>query len=285
MARVYTFAVTQPCDVKTFLRHRCGLSSRMIIRLKQEETGITVNGKHARVIDPLAAGDTVELQMPEETDDSPGICAPISVLWEDEDFLVTDKPADLPIHPSAGHETDALSLRVRGYYAARGEKTAFRPLYRLDKDTSGLLIAAKNSYAAAASSLEKVYFGVCEGEIANPGTIDRPIGLLPGHSIQRGCVDSGQPAVTHFEPIKSDGKHTLLRFRLETGRTHQIRVHMASIGHPLAGDDFYGGSLNVLGRQALHCGEAVLAFPPREQPLKLSAPFPEDLRRAFPALF
>lgn len=285
MARVYTFTVVQPCTVKTFLRCRCGLSSRMVIRLKQEAAGITVNGEHARVIDPLVAGDKVMLRMPEENDDSPGIHAPVSVIWEDEDFLVIDKPAALPIHPSAGHEADALSLRVRGYYAARGEKTAFRPLYRLDKDTSGLVVAAKNSYAAAAASLEKTYFGVCEGEITKPGTIDRPIGLLPGHSIQRGCVDWGQPAVTHFEPVRTDGKHTLLRFRLETGRTHQIRVHMASIGHPLAGDDFYGGSLAQISRQALHCGEAVLRFPPLEKLLHFEAPFPEDLCRAFPALF
>ena len=92
MARVYTFTVTQPCTVKIFLRRRCGLSSRMVIRLKQEAAGITVNGEHARVIDPLAVGDKVVLKMPEESDDSPGIHAPISVVWEDEDFLVIDKP-------------------------------------------------------------------------------------------------------------------------------------------------------------------------------------------------
>ena len=256
----------------------------MVIRLKKVENGITVNGVHARVIDALHPGDVVALQMPEDTANGETIDVPLTILYEDNDFLVIDKPAGMPVHPSAGHENDSLSQAVRGYYAKRGETTSFRPLYRLDKDTSGLLIAAKNSYAAASARVQKFYFAVCEGEITQSGTVDVPIGLLPGHSVQR-CVGEGQPAVTHYEPLAFDGCHTLVRCRLETGRTHQIRVHMASIGHPLAGDDMYGGSRSCIARQALHCGEGTVSFLPLSAPLELHSPFPEDICRAFPALF
>ena len=126
-------------------------------------------------------------------------------------------------------------------------------MYRLDKDTSGLVVAAKNSYVAAACRVEKDYFAVCRGHVAAPGTVDVPIGLLPGHSIQR-CVGVGQPAVTHYVPLAWDGTHTLVRCRLETGRTHQIRVHMAYIGHPVAGDPVYGPKkiITELEGQCLH---------------------------------
>ena len=282
--RRYAFTVPEETDVKTFLRRRCGVSASMLTRLKQVENGITVNGAFAWVTQRLFPGDEVALCMPEDTADGEAICVPLRVVYEDEDFLVIDKPPGMPVHPSAGHEHDSLAQAVRGYYRERNETTAFRPLYRLDKDTSGLVVAAKNSYAAAACRVEKDYFAVCRGHVAAPGTVDAPIGLLPGHSIQR-CVGVGQPAVTHYVPLAWDGTHTLVRCRLETGRTHQIRVHMASIGHPLAGDDMYGGSLAFISRQALHCGRAKAVFPPLLGPLVFHAPFPEDICRAFPALF
>ena len=132
--RSYTFTAQEETTVKTFLRQTCGLSSSMVIRLKKVENGITVNGVHARVIDALHPGDVVALQMPEDTANGEAIDVPLTILYEDNDFLVIDKPAGMPVHPSAGHENDSLSQAVRGYYAKQGETTSFRPLYRLDKD-------------------------------------------------------------------------------------------------------------------------------------------------------
>ncbi len=148
-------------------------------------------------------------------------------------------------------------------------------------DTSGALLAAKNAYAAALlpKSVSKVYVGVCEGIIKTKGTVDKPIRLKEGHTIERETGEGGVRAVTHYEPLLSGNGHTLLRFTLETGRTHQIRVHMSSIGNPLAGDDLYGGSRALIGRQALHCAEVSFVRPISNEEITVKAPLPEEFER------
>ena len=179
-------------------------------------------------------------------------------------------------------DRDSLLNRVAFHYQRTGQAPAFRPLYRLDKDTSGILLVGKHRAAVSSAQVEKTYYAVCQGELSGDGTVEAPIALEPGSKIRRCCREDGQPAVTHWQVLASQEGHTLLRLRLETGRTHQIRVHMAHLGHPLAGDDLYGGSRQRLCRQALHCGELSLVCKPLGAGLRLAAPFPEDMAAAFP---
>ena len=158
----------------------------------------------------------------------------------------------------------------------------FRPLYRLDRDTSGALAVGKHRLAASCAQVGKVYYGVAQGELSGSGRIDTPIGLAPGSKIRRQCGEGGQPATTHWQALARGGGFTLLAFRLETGRTHQIRTHMARLGHPLAGDDLYGGARERMGRQALHCGQLELRCPPLGLEAVFCCPFPPDLLQAFP---
>ena len=143
-------------------------------------------------------------------------------------------------------------------------------------------MVGKHRAAVSSAQVEKAYYAVVEGNLSGSGTVDSPIGLEPGSKIRRHCCPDGQPAVTHWESLLQQEDHSLLKFHLETGRTHQIRVHMASLGYPLAGDDLYGGSLERIPRQALHCGAVSLTCVPLRTDLKLTCPFPEDFLRAFP---
>ena len=250
------------------------------------EGGILVNGQPCRANAVLEAGDLLALVLPEETADYPSAPLPLKILYEDGDFLLLAKPAGTPVHPSPGHDQDSLLNGLACHYQRTGQRCRMRPLYRLDRDTSGLLLFGKNRIAAGAR-LEKRYLAVCQGPLAGWGTVDLPIGLEPGSKIKRACgakLAESRPAVTHWRALAWEEGHTLLELWLETGRTHQIRVHMAALGHPLAGDDLYGGSRERSGRQALHCQ----ALTVRCKALGWDRAFwgepPEDLKRAFPAL-
>ncbi|MGI6255379.1 MAG: RluA family pseudouridine synthase [Acutalibacter sp.] len=267
--------------VKEFARRYLGLSARVLTRLKQGG-GLLRNHIPCRTVDVLFAGDVLELCFPEESQEYQPVEGPLSILWEDENYLVLDKPPAMPVHPSPGHDRDSLLNRVAFYYQQTGQTPAFRPLYRLDRDTSGIVVVGKHRAAVSSAQVEKAYFAVVEGELTGSGKVDVPIGLEPGSKIRRQCRQDGQPAVTHWESLAWKEGHSLLRFRLETGRTHQIRVHMAYINHPLAGDDLYGGSREWISRQALHCRAVSLACVPLHADFTWNSPFPEDLLRAFP---
>ena len=164
---------------------------------------------------------------------------------EDDYLLILNKPPYMPVHPSPGHDDGTLCNFVSFYQRQKGEDWSFRPINRLDKDTSGLVLGGKDAYTAfALKKVKKTYYAVCQGELFGDGVIDAPIRLKEGHGIQRETGLGGKPAVTHWRALAWGKGHTLLALTLETGRTHQIRVHLSSIGHPLAGDDFYGGSGN-----------------------------------------
>ena len=152
---------------------------------------------------------------------------PFAVLYEDEDFLVLDKPYNMPVHPSPGHDRDSV-LNAAAWYFQNTPDFVFRPLYRLDRDTTGALVLAKNKFAANAK-LTKTYRAVCEGEAPESGCVNVPIGLKPGHKVER-CAGIGDEAVTEFQTVKTSGGYSLIDFHLKTGRTHQIRVHMAHLG-------------------------------------------------------
>lgn len=285
MRRCVSYTVPQDWDgrsVKEFIRQYLGLSSRTLVKQKHTADGVLKNGQPCRSVDFLVSGDVLELRFPEEREAYEPAEGPLSVLWESQDYLVVDKSPQMPIHPSPGHDRDSLLNRVAFYYKKTGQSPAFRPLYRLDRDTSGIVAIGKHRVAVSSARIEKVYYAVCQGTLSGLGTVKAPIALEPGSKIRRQCSDEGLPAVTHWRALASENGHTLLKLHLETGRTHQIRVHMAHLGHPLAGDDFYGGSRRIISRQALHCGRLSLTCNPLNVKVELNCPLPEDLLEAFP---
>lgn len=283
--RVLRYVIPPEADgmtVKEFARHRLGFSARLLTGQKQAPDGIVKNGVPCRVTELLRPGDALSFTLPEEEGNYPAVPLPLPILWETEDYLAADKPWNMPVHPSPGHDDDSL-LNAAAYHCRQmGETGRFRPLYRLDKDTSGVMLLAKNK-AAALAKTEKLYLAVCEGELTGSGTVDLPIGLKEGSRIQREC-GHGDDAITHWRAVRSDGDHTALLLSLETGRTHQIRVHMAGVGHPLAGDDLYGGGLDTIKRQALHCFFVRLTCRPLALTKEITAELPKDMRAAFPWL-
>lgn len=262
--------------LREFLRRTCSVSASILTQLKRRERGIEINGVHARVVEKIKAGDVVSITLPDEKNEIPPVCLPIKILYEDEHVIAYDKPPFMAAHPVHGHQGDTLANAAAFYALSKGESYAFHAINRLDRDTSGVLLAAKNGYSAPllAKTAKKVYIGVCEGLVSGSGTINAPIRLKEGHTIERETGEGGVPAVTHYRALKFGNGHTLLSFTLETGRTHQIRVHMASIGHPLAGDDMYGGSRELIDRQALHCAEMTFVHPITGECVTIGSPLP-----------
>lgn len=250
---------------------RCGVSRRLVTKLKRVPMGITRCDELLKTIDTVHTGDVITLKNPDESflEANEGLIVPI--VYEDENLVIFNKPAGMPVHPSIKHQGDTLG----NCFSAMYQGLTFRPINRLDKDTSGLCAVAKSAHAANVYSgkIDKVYFAVTEGKPVPlkkiPGIewtetewgycIDAPIGRAGESIIRREVREDGQRAVTNYTIINGNEKHCLVRVVLETGRTHQIRVHFSSVGHPLAGDDFYGGSLECCKIQALHCGE--MSFP------------------------
>lgn len=261
-------------SVRNFLRRHCGVSARLLARLKRTANGITRCGEPLRSIDVLHAGDRVSLCFPEDTCTIQAVELPLEVVYEDDTLLVVNKPPFQPVHPVHEHQRDTLANAVVFYSRQKGENYTFRAVNRLDRDTSGLVLIAKNSFAHTflAGRVQKTYTALCEGYISGCGTLNDPIRLKEGHTIQRETGRGGVSAVTHYRVIRQAFGHTLLSLWLETGRTHQIRTHLSSIGHPLAGDEMYGGSRAFFDRQCLHCQSLTLVHPLTGSTLFLTRP-------------
>ena len=267
---------------KVFLRSFCKLSARTMIRLKQVPDGITSDGRLLRTIDPVQAGQVILLRLPEESHPmQQAVTLPVSVVYEDDDVTVYDKPPYMPIHPSAGHACDTLANAAAARSAARGTTELFRPVNRLDRNTSGLAVTARHAHAAARLSgqVEKVYLAVTEGIPPVEGTIDAPLRPMEGHGIRREIGAGGEDAVTHWRTLATGNGHALLAVVIDTGRTHQIRAHFACTGYPLAGDDMYDGHLDYIGRHALHCAAVRFTQPVTGRSIQLTAPLPTDFCR------
>lgn len=280
--RKIVFIVPEQYDsipLRGFLRGFIHLSAHQTARLKRQAGGITRNGKPVIAPDLLHAGDRITLTFPDDDKTAEPVALEVPVIFEDADLLVLDKPAFMPMYPCPGHDRDSLANAAAYLQMASGEQNSFRPVYRLDRDTTGLVLLAKNSFAAAklSGAVRKTYLAVCEGVLKGSGVINLPIGLKPGHSIQRAVVQSGIAAVTRWRAVKTGQNHSLVAIHLKTGRTHQIRVHFSSYGHPLAGDDMYGGSLEEIGRQALHCTEIRFRHPVTGERIRLRSPLPQDM--------
>ena len=212
---------------------------------------------------------------------------PLDILYEDEDILVVNKPSDTPIHPSQGNYDNSLANGVKYYYEQQGINFVFRCINRLDRDTTGLVVIAKNMLSGAALNLAMVnreihrtYLAVVKGKLPENGTIDFPIARKDGSTVER-CVDfeTGEHAVTHFECLEQNEKYSLAKIWLETGRTHQIRVHMNYIGHPLPGDFLYHNDRTEIGRQALHSWKLEFHHPVSGELMQFETPLPEDMRK------
>lgn len=280
--KTISFTVPKSCDkidTKTFLRKHCNLSARTLSKLKRTMLGISRNGELLKTTDILGAGDEVVLSMPDDVNNIKPVKGQLDILFEDDYIMVVNKPTLMPVHPTKIHQEDTLANIVSFYMQKKGEYYTFRAINRLDRDTSGCLLIAKDRYCAHVlpSSVKKEYVAVCEGEIKSRGTVDKPIKVMEGRSIQRVVASDGARSVTHFFPIMYNNGHTLTRFILETGRTHQIRCHMSSIGHPLAGDDMYYGSLKYITRQALHCRKLSFIHPITKENIEVVSLLPKDM--------
>ncbi len=265
------------CSLKDFLINKEGVSKRFLSKLKRTENGITRNGLLIRTVDMVYKGDVIVLKTEDESFLEPNPDLDVRIAFENESLVVFDKPVGMPVHPSIKHQGDTLG----NFFAAIYPKLTFRPVNRLDRDTSGLCLAAKNPYAAVTlqNSVKKVYYAVAEGKTEDYGTIDLPIAREKESIIKRTVRSDGQQAVTHYKAIDRNEKYTLLEINLETGRTHQIRVHFSFIGHPLAGDDMYGGDCSIIENQALHCGCLSFYDPLSGELINVSSPIRDDMKK------
>ncbi|WP_276357824.1 RluA family pseudouridine synthase [Cohnella caldifontis] len=241
----------------------------------------------------LLQGATLRLHLfPKERIDFPADWMELNVLYEDEFTLVVGKPAGIEVHPSEQGQRRTLAHAVASYYEMTGQEVRIRHIHRIDKDTTGPVLYAKNEFAhyqydkdMREKRIERIYLALAEGVIPqDKGTIDKPIGQDRHHSTRRRISETGDPAVTHYEVVERFGGHTLVRLRLETGRTHQIRVHLSAIGHPLAGDGMYGGSRKVMSRQALHGEKLIWRHPWTGEKQQVRAPLPDDFAQALESL-
>lgn len=231
--------------VERFLKNQ-GYSHSCLVHLKKTKEGIKRNGVRTYTTDRLSFGDVLETVFIEEESSGNIVTSkiPLDIVYEDEDLLVVNKAADTPVHPSQGNYENSLANGVANYYWKQGEHFVFRCINRLDRDTTGLVVIAKNMLSGAVLSramvnreIHRTYLAVVKGRLPKLEVIDLPIARKVGSTIER-CVnrDFGERAVTHYECVKRNEKYSLAKVWLETGRTHQIRVHMNAIGHPLPGD-------------------------------------------------
>ncbi|MCI3926915.1 RluA family pseudouridine synthase, partial [Paenibacillus sp. TRM 82003] len=251
-----------------------------ILPIPQKVAGrlISVNGV-------MRMGKLLKLKLfPEERPEFEGEWRELNILYEDDFTLVVNKPEGMEVHPSAKGQTGTLAHAVAAYYNMTNQSCRVRHVHRLDKDTTGPVLYAKNELAHYVFDLamrekrmERIYTALAEGVIASKsGVIDAPIGQDRHHSTRRRVSETGEKAVTRYEVIETFADHTYVRLRLETGRTHQIRVHLSHLGHPIAGDGLYGGHRPLIHRQALHGEKLVWQHPWTNERMEVRAPLPDD---------
>lgn len=274
-------------NIKEVLKAEFSMSDGLLLKLKRLDK-IYLNGKNASVNQNISKNDLVECYLDYDEDNSNIIPTemPINIVYEDDTFLIVNKPAGIPVHPSMDHYTDSLSNGIAFYFSKICLKKKIRPVNRIDKDTSGIVIFAKNEYIQEclirqmkSKQFVKKYIAVVNGNLDNSvGTINAPIARKEGSIIER-CVNSnGDNAITHYKVLKRTANYDIVECILETGRTHQIRVHFAHIGHSLLGDTLYGTHSDLIKRQALHSYEVDFIHPITKQNVKYIADIPEDLK-------
>lgn len=290
MKRVFNYKIDEEYNgkiIKDFLTNKCRMSGTLLKVLKRTEDGIMVNGKRQFVTYMLKNKDILTVSIYENASENIiPVKLDFTVIYEDEDIMIVDKPPHMPTHPSQGNFTNTLANALMYYWKEKGEEHVFRAVNRLDKDTSGLMCLAKNSYAHAilcdaikSKKIKRKYRAIVCGDLSENGTIDVPI-IRESESVIKRCVSlDGKRAVTHYKIIKRLGDYTLIELELETGRTHQIRVHMSYIGHPLLGDWLYGTENHCLfERQALHSCYISLTHPIKGDKIIFTSEIAQDMQ-------
>lgn len=277
--------------VKTLLRTKFNFSSRLLTKLKYQHL-VFLNGSPVAGWITPKPGDVLSIKLPEEKSDFPSENIPIHPVYEDSDLLLLNKQPGIIVHPTKGHPYHTIANGLMKYMEDTDQSFKIRFVNRLDMDTTGLLIVAKNSHAQddlvkqmKANTTEKRYIALVNGLIERESfTIDLPIGRPDPEDVRRGVMmEGGHPSVTHGKvlerfPAVRGNDYTMVELLLETGRTHQIRVHMSHIGHPLIGDSLYGGSnTDLLQRQALHAYKLSFRHPISGKPITIQAPLPDDM--------
>lgn len=288
MTRELTYTIAPEDEEKTilsFLRER-GYSRSVMIHLKRTPGSIARNGAFAYATERLRAGDRLTVRISEESSSEHivPVYAPLDISFEDEDLLVLCKPAGVPTHPSMRHYEHTLANALAYYMQEKGQPMIFRCVNRLDRYTSGLTIVAKHMLSSAvlsasmrAGRIRREYLGIAEGLLPEAGTVSAPIARTSDSVIAREVNFAlGEPAVTHYRRLKYENGLSLASFTLETGRTHQIRVHMKYIGHPLIGDFLYHPDNRQMERQALHAWRISFPHPLTGEELSFTAPVPKD---------
>ena len=274
--------------LKDILLNRLNISHRLINTLKNQNM-VFVNDKQSVLYNLIKQGDKITVSFDYEEDNSNIIPKniPIDIIYEDEWILVVNKQAGIAVHPSILHYEDSLSNGVRFYYDSIGLKKKIRPVTRIDKDTSGLVVFAKCEYIQEQlikqmekNKFEKQYIAIVEGNFDNKsGIINEPISRKENSIIERCVNSSGAPSITEYEVLENLDNFSIIQCKLKTGRTHQIRVHMSYIGHPLLGDDLYGGNIDQINRQALHCNKISFIHPVTNIKLNFEASIPDDMNK------
>jgi len=273
--------------VKDILRETLNFSRRLSKRLELSNK-IFLNGSIIKLNKSVFKGDVLSVEFDEEEDEYDAVNIPIDIVYEDPDLLVVNKPPYIVVHPTKSHQNNTVANGVAYYFKEKGIKRKVRLVNRLDMNTSGIVIIAKNPYVhnelanqMKSNTVEKYYYAIVEGIIENDeGTINEPIARLNPEDIIRIVHSSGKECITHYKVEKKFTDMTLVRLKLETGRTHQIRVHMKHIGHPILGDTLYGSESELIKRQALHCCEMKFKQPLTGQEIAIICPLPEDMKIA-----
>ena len=280
--------------VQTILRRELGLSAAAVRRAKALAEGILLDGVPVFTNVRVTAGQVLSVAVGDQagSDQIAPVPGPLTIVYEDEDLVVVDKVGGVAVHPSQGHYGDTLANFLMAHYAAQGLVAAFHPVNRLDRGTSGLMAVAKHAHAheklqeqLQSGRLHRTYLAVCEGvPVPRRGCVDAPIARAPGSVLRRQVCPQGAEARTHYEVLRTGGGRALVHLRLDTGRTHQIRVHLAHLGCPLAGDFLYGTELPQLPQRfALHSAAIQLCQPVTGQPLSFASPLPAALENLLTA--
>ena len=275
--------------VEQFLRRK-RYSGQNLSEIKRMPKSILVNGVHYYMRQELSKGDHLQVRICEtkNSEKIPPTNLPLNIIYEDEDLLVLNKPAGMPIHPSLNNYTNSIANALAYYFQSQGKPFIFRCCNRLDRDTSGLTIVSKHLVSGSILSdmtkyreVHREYLAIARGSVTpSEGTIQAPLGRKEGTIIER-TVDweHGEDAVTHYKVVKEANGHSLVSLRLETGRTHQIRIHMKYLGYPLIGDYLYNPDMEYMTRQALHSHHMEFTHPITGEHMSFTASLPEDMAR------
>ncbi len=300
-ARYLTVTITPELaglEVNTLLRRHLGLSGAVLRRVKWLDDGITLDGVRVNVRVRAEAGQTLSVRLTDPlrwaSAGFPGVVpveGPLDIVYEDQDLIVVNKAPGVLVHPGHGHFDDTLGNFLMYHYKMSGDESGFHPVHRLDKGTSGLMVAAKHAHAQErlknqlhTGDFRRVYLAVCDGVPPEPaGVIDAPIGPAEGSLTAREVRPGGKPARTYYQVAEAWDSRALVELELATGRTHQIRVHMAHLGCPLTGDFLYGTENNdLIRRPALHSARLALTHPVTGERLNFSIPLPADMAALIP---